>query len=441
MLFYDLLSIICIGIGHIYLFYLLSGNNKISATFIILLGVLFSTLLAISLTLTGFVELNVIVLLVFLCILGLVMKKHPFKYIIFYSCMSIVLFTVLKNGLFTIIYELYMDSPFNYYVWTKSAINFCALLIILVAFVLARNFIKAAGHYLIHSKLFVPSFVFVTVCTVLLLIVNYPTIGFLATINQYYGQQMYMIVLLIATLLMLIITISTYVSKERLIQKHEQSKQEQLMEYVEKLEFMHDELATFRHDYSNLLLSLEESIRANDLQQIKQIYEQTLAPTASTMNHQQLELTKLSRVQLPEVKSVLSVKILAAQRKHLKVHLDIPHSIAQIAMPMDQFVRIVSVLLDNATEGAAKSNKKVIQIALFEVNNTCYFVVKNSIDPSAMDMEQLYKKQYSTKGESRGYGLFSVQRIVNKYPHITLSTLMDDKMFSQELIIKTMNRS
>lgn len=441
MLFYDLISIIFIGIGHIYLFYLLSGNNKNSATFIILLGGLFSTFLAISLTLTGFVELNVIVVFGFLCILGLIMKKHRFKYIIFYSCMSIVLFTVLKNGLFSIAYELYMDSPFNYYIWTKSVINFCTLLIILVAIIFARNFIKAAGNYLIHSKLFIPSFIFVAICTVLLLIVNYPTLGFLAKINQYYGQQLYMVVLIIATLLMLIITISTYVSKERLIEKHEQSKQEQLMEYVEKLEFMHDELATFRHDYSNLLLSLEESIRANDLQQIKEIYEQTIAPTASMMNHQQLELTKLSRVQLPEAKSVLSVKILAAQRKHLKVHLDIPQSIAQIAMPMDQFLRIISVLLDNATEGATKSNEKVIQIAFFEVNNTLYFIVKNSIDSSLMDMEQLYNKHYSTKGESRGYGLFSVKRIVNKYPHITLSTSMEDNVFSQNLSIKTMNRS
>ena len=135
MLFYDLAAIICIGIGHIYLFYLFLGNNKISASFIILLGVLFSTFMAISLNITGFVELNVIVLFVFLVLLGLIMKQHQLKHIIYYSCMSMVLFTVMKNGLLAIVYALYMDSPFNYYIWTKSVLNFCTLVIILVAFV------------------------------------------------------------------------------------------------------------------------------------------------------------------------------------------------------------------------------------------------------------------------------------------------------------------
>lgn len=439
MLLFDLASLICIGIGHIYLFQLLLGNSTISMRFVIVIGTLFTAFLSIILALTGFVELNVILLFAFLLFLGLLQKKHRFLEVVYFTLISIVLFTVVKNVLFTIVYGLYMESPFNYYIWTDSVLNISALLLILSVIFLARNVIKLAGTYLLQSKLYIPSYVFLIICTLLLLIVNYPTIGMLAKLNESYGKQLYMVVLLIALVLLTFISITTYISKERLIEQHELSKQEQLLAYVEKLEFLHDELATFRHDYANLLLSLEESIRANDLQQVKQIYEQTIAPTATMINHHQLELTKLSRLAVPEVKSLLSMKVLAAQRKALAVYLDIPLPIEQIAMPMDEFIRVMSVLLDNAMEEAEKSEEKIIQIALFEVGHLQYFIVKNSIRTATLNVETLYNKSFSTKGEGRGIGLFSVQRIIQKKPNVTLLTKVEDTLFTQELMIK--NRS
>ena len=439
MLLFDLASIICIGISHIYLFQLFLGHTNISWRFVIVIGTLLTAFISILLAQTGFVELNVILLFGFLLILGLLQKKHQFHEIVYCSLISIVLFTVVKNGLLIITYKLYMESPFNYYIWTNSALHMFILLLLLVGMFLARNVIKLAGTYLLQSKVYVPSYVILVICTVLLLIVNFPKVGLLAKLNESYGEQLYMIVLLIGLVLLSVISIMTYISKERLIEQHEQSKQEQLVAYVEKLEFLHDELATFRHDYANLLLSLEGAIRANNLQQVKQIFEQTIAPTATLINHHQLELTKLSRITVPEVKSVLSMKILAAQRKSLTVHLDIPQPISQIAMPMDEFIRIMSILLDNAVEGAEKSDNKMIQIALFVVGNLQYFVVKNSIGNAEANVEKLYAKSFSTKGEGRGIGLFSVQRIIEKNPNATLLTKVEDMLFTQELMIKTVH--
>lgn len=439
MLVLDLVALIFIGMGHIYLFQLLLGNTNISMRFVIVIGILFTAFLSVILALTGFVELNVILLSAFLIFLGLLQKKHRFLEIVYFTLLSIVLFTVLKNGFFTIVFKLYMESPFNYYIWTTSVLHFCMLLLFLAVIFFARNVIKLAGTYLLQSKLYVPSYIFLIICTLLLLIVNYPTIDLLAKLNESYGVQLYMVVLLIALVLLMIISIATYISKERLIEQHELSKQEQLLAYVEKLELLHDELATFRHDYTNLLLSLEESIRANDLQQVKLIYEQTIAPTATMINHHQMELTKLSRLTVPEVKSLLSMKVLAAQRKALAVHLDIPQSITQIVMPMDEFIRVMSVLLDNAMEEAEKSDEKMIQIAMFEVDDLQYFILKNSIRTAKVNVEMLYHKNFSTKGEGRGIGLFSVQRLIQKNPNVTLLTKVEDTIFTQELMLKTIH--
>ena len=101
MLLFDLVTLIFIGIGHIYFFQLLLGNTNISMRFVIVIGILFTAFLSIILALTGFVELNVILLFTFLLFLGLLQKKHRLLEIVYLALMSIVLFTVIKNGIFT----------------------------------------------------------------------------------------------------------------------------------------------------------------------------------------------------------------------------------------------------------------------------------------------------------------------------------------------------
>lgn len=439
MLLYDLASALLLGFGHIYLFLLLLGKLKMPVGYILLSTIFITAFLGISITVSGgYSELNMIVLFVYLVLLGSIKKSAKQLHIIYFALMSIVLFTVIKNGLYALSLNLYIESPFNLYVWTQNAIHFYTILIIVIGFYFLRYVIKSVGIFLITSRVYIPSFILIVICSLLLLIVNYPATAILAEMNRQYGEQMYLIILLLAIVFLLFITINVYRSRERLIEKHEQFQHEQLMDYVSKLEFMHDELSTFRHDYTNLLLSLEESIRANDIDQVKQIYETTVAPTATIMNHQQLELTKLSRIQMPELKSVLSMKVLEAQRTQLTVHLDIPHNITTIDVPSDQFIRIISILIDNAFEEARKSQEKTVQIAIFEVDPlTQYFIVKNDIHTSHIDLEQLYSKHYSTKGDHRGYGLFSVKRLVNKHPNMTLTTLVEANKFEQKMIIKS----
>lgn len=436
MFLFDLLSMMLIGMCHIYLFQLFLGNTNMSMRVVVLMSVLFTTLLSLALAVTGLVELNIVLLSSFLVMLGLLQRTHSLAHIIYFALLSMVIFTIVKNGMIHIALTLYLESPFNYYSWTPSAVTLVVLLFIAVLLFWARRCIELAGRSVIHSRLYVVIYSMMIICTIFLLIINYPTLRWFSDMNSAYGEQMYIIVLLVVLILLTLLTIFTYVSKERLIEEHKHVQHEQLLAYVEKLEFLHDELTTFRHDYTNILVSLDASIRANDLAQIRSIYEQTIAPTAMMMNDTQLELTKLANIAVPEVKSLLSMKILTAQRKAVHVQLDIPEVLTCITIPMDDYLRMLSILLDNAIEAAEQSNDKHIQIALFTVQNCQYIVVKNSTPLHVHHVAQLYDKHASTKGRGRGIGLFSVQRLVRKHPHMTLATTMDGAVFTQELVIK-----
>src|SRR5690606_4834157 len=122
--------------------------------------------------------------------------------VLYYTLLSVVLFTVVKNGLLIIMYELYMESPFNYYIWTPSMLQFWTLVFIVVGLFLGRHVIGTAGQYLVQSKVYWPTYAVLVVCTLLLVIVNYPTIQVLAQLNANYGEQLYMIVLIAALVLM-----------------------------------------------------------------------------------------------------------------------------------------------------------------------------------------------------------------------------------------------
>ena len=161
-----------------------------------------------------------------------------------------------------------------------------------------------------------------------------------------------------------------------------------------------------------------------------------IEPTAEIINHHELDIIKLSRVLIPEVKSVLSVKTTTAHQHKIDVMIDIPEAIESIPLSMVDFIRMISILLDNAIEAAVLSHEKKLHIALFELGQCLYFIVRNSSEETAIDLQEIFNKSYSSKNDGRGYGLFSLKRLVEKQENVSLETSFTAPYFTQTLIMK-----
>lgn len=92
------------------------------------------------------------------------------------------------------------------------------------------------------------------------------------------------------------------------------------------------------------------------------------------------------------------------------------------------------VSLDNAIEASLNSKNKVIVINLYNDSDNIYIEIKNSFSHD-LDLDSLGNVNYSTKGNKRGLGLFSILRdkevslhikVVNNY-FITLITAKKQK--------------
>lgn len=437
MFVYDIFAFIIISLCHILLFLQLI-QYQLSWKLMTALSVCFTVILLIVVTVTGYPEMNMIVLFTFLLGLGLLRQRHglTFSQNVFFVLFSMVSITIFRMILLEISYKLFMMSPLNLYVWTESVLHLISVLIIFLSLIVWRKPIKKVSRYIIQSFLYYVIYGLLMIGMVFLVILSTPSIHILHQLQIQYGEMSYIISIIVFLVLLILFLISSHLAKERLLEEEEQKRDDELLEYVEQLEVMHEELASFRHDYVNVLMSLHEGIRTKNIDMVEQVYRDTVAPTSQMINDQHYELVKLSRITIPEVKSVLSVKVIEAEQQHISVFIDIPETIDDIAMPVVKFIRAISVILDNAIEEASNSKERSILIAFFEADHIQRFVVKNSCQDDQVDLVEMYEKDYSSKGPGRGYGLFSLQRLIENIPHASLETEFSYPYFTQTIALK-----
>lgn len=436
MFMYDLFAILFIGISHVLLYIQLIRYYRLSYPMLIGLSVIFTILLGIVVTVTGYPEFNIFMFLLFLLSLGLMKDKLTFMQNLYFALVSMVLITLAKIVLIEMGMKLFMLSPFNLYLWTGSVIHLISALLIFISIMLWRKQIQKLAQFIVESSLYYISYALLVVGLIVELILTMPSTALLASLHKEYGETTYIVAFILFFLLLIIVLIGSHLTKTKLQEEHEELREKERMEYVEKLERMHDELSSFRHDYINVLLALDEGVRTKSIEQIEQVYYDVIAPTSKLIDNQDLDLVKLSRIAIPEVKSVLSVKIISAQQQQVSVMVDLPKRIEEIAMSVIDFIRVISILVDNAIEEAVESEDKIVQLAFFEIDERQYFIVRNSSDHEEVDLQKIFEKRYSSKIANEGYGLFSLKRIIDKTKNAALETTFDAPYFSQTLMLK-----
>lgn len=95
----------------------------------------------------------------------------------------------------------------------------------------------------------------------------------------------------------------------------------------------------------------------------------------------------------------------------IKFDTEIDYDIFRVLKPKryNVFVEKMVIALDNAIESSLKSAEKLLVINLYSDNSEIVMEIKNSFD-SNLNVDNLGTLNYSTKGNKRGLGLFSILR-------------------------------
>lgn len=218
--------------------------------------------------------------------------------------------------------------------------------------------------------------------------------------------------------------------------EQERIQSQQLQEYTVQIEQLYNNLSSFRHDYLNILVSLEEGIRQEDIQLVKNVYERVVKPTERVMKSNDYMLGKLRNLHVTEIKSLLAAKLIKAQSEDISVSIEVEEVIDKVYMDVVEFYRVLSILIDNAMEAALMAPQSYLAIAFIQDEDVQRIEIENSCENYPINLDDIYKKGYSSKGKGRGLGLYNVKQILDDNRYVTLETYYDSGVFIQTLILK-----
>lgn len=208
-----------------------------------------------------------------------------------------------------------------------------------------------------------------------------------------------------------------------------------LKEYTDNLENLYMDMRKFRHDYINIISSMAGFIEDKDFDGLEKHFNENIYPLNKKINKNNYKLGLLKNILMPEIKGLLSAKIIRAQELGIDVILEIAEPIDNINLNIIDLSRCLGIILDNAIEASLDSKKKIVTIAFIKKGSSIIIIISNSFTNNNLIISKIYKPGFSTKGENRGLGLSNLKEILSNYNNVSLDTYIDNNIFTQNITI------
>ena len=312
----------------------------------------------------------------------------------------------------------------------------------LVIYLLVYFCSKIIGKLLIQHNDFIfenyksKCFILIDIMLVLTFGLFYLAIIWIDFSDDVYISEKITLAIVIYGSIMVIICISLFlISKKEEKFKYKQIQLDNLEQYTNNLENLYMDMRKFRHDYINIISSMAAFIEEKDIEGLEEHFNKNIYPLNNEMNKNNYKLGLLKNIKLPQIKGLISGKVIHAQELGIDIIIDIVEPITIIKMDIIDLSRCLGIILDNAIESALESEKKVIDVALINKINSVILVVANTFKGDIPALSKLFKEGFSTKGENRGLGLSNCKDIIGKYKNISLDTSITDVQFIQEITV------
>lgn len=221
--------------------------------------------------------------------------------------------------------------------------------------------------------------------------------------------------------------------KNHLAQKEKQEK-ETLLEFISEYEKIIDENRINKHEMLNNLIILR-SFEDKNTEEYNKVLDDLIVTYDNNSDACIKNISKLPT----GLKGILYYKINDMRNKNINLNVNISKRVSSPLekLPLDEYVilsRIIGIVMDNALEASIKSKEKFVMIEVFEQNDNVIIIIENSYN-NKVDINDLKKKNFSTKGKSRGLGLYIANMLLKKSKHIEM-TQHAEELFITKLTIK-----
>lgn len=234
-------------------------------------------------------------------------------------------------------------------------------------------------------------------------------------------------------LLILFAFLVIFIIKNEYNTEQEMDKARVLLDFMSKYEKKIDEERINKHEILNNLLILKSFSNKNTKK-----YNDTLDDLIKTYSKKSIGVKNIYKLPCG-LKGIIYYKINEVKNKNLNINIHISKQLSNYLENMDSktytiICKIVGITFDNAIEASENSLEKFINLDVYEENNLIIIDIENSYS-NKIDMKKLNKKNYSTKGLNRGFGLYIVNSLIKHSDNLKLEQIINDNIFITKLVI------
>ena len=261
--------------------------------------------------------------------------------------------------------------------------------------------------------------VFVVLCLFIYIIFHNYRIGF---------EYIITLVSSIIFLLLLILYINEQLEYNRLNKEFDF-----FIDYVTTLEEWIDNAQLNKHEYKNDLAILRTKIK--EPAALKFIDEKL----NSKLEIDEQWMNELKNIPKGGLKGLIYYKIILAKNKKLNFSINVSkmatNKLSKIkGIEFKDLCHLLGIYLDNALYAAEESSKRALSLEIYVLNDQLNIVISNSYK-GKIDLVNMNKRGYTTKGKDHGNGLYFTKKIIDKNPYIVGKQSLTNKFYVQRLII------
>ncbi|WCG35378.1 sensor histidine kinase [Companilactobacillus farciminis] len=214
--------------------------------------------------------------------------------------------------------------------------------------------------------------------------------------------------------------------QQKLANELEQNRQ--LNEYLKSIQEQYDDLRRFKHDFKNIILSMSVASSENASKDYEELYRELTQQREFTNDLDGKIVSEYKKITNDPLRGLVIQKFFKAKSNSIKLNVEITDNYIQIDDGVLNVVRIVGILLDNAIEETSNGLNKNVDLAFVKNDDVLEISVENPLNHS-VNIKNIFKKGYSTKGENHGIGLANVSELIDKDNNLYLDTeIIDDKL-------------
>ena len=218
---------------------------------------------------------------------------------------------------------------------------------------------------------------------------------------------------------------------EQTIQRQEDENRS-LQGMVDKLGHLYDEVRGFRHDFAGIVASMEPAIANQDMAEVSTIYQDVFLKTNEKLRKADYTAFNLHNIHDIAIRNTLAKAMIVADNQGIHFSLETVGVVEELALPMLEAIRILSILTTNALEAASEAENPQIRVALLASDRSVRFIIENTRKKEELNPSILSQKGYSTKGNHSGLGLATLEDMVFHYD-LNLDTQLGETTFRQDL--------